>query len=151
VVGGDATFDTPFGRRLMVYCDYTASGRCLGFVERYLQQQMRIYANTHTEDDVSGRSMTRLLHRAEQRIKDSLNAGPEGRLVAVGTGSTAAIDKLQQILGVALPPATPGPHHRPAWPRRAGGGCGNRPPWCSWAPTSTTATRSPGARAWRRW
>lgn len=106
VVGADATFETPFGRRLMVYCDYTASGRCLGFVERYLQELMRVYANTHTEDDVSGRSMTRLLHRAEQGIKDALNAGEDGRLVAVGTGSTAAIDKLQQILGVALPPAT---------------------------------------------
>ena len=35
----------------MVYCDYTASGRCLLFVERYLQSLQRIYANTHTEDD----------------------------------------------------------------------------------------------------
>ena len=37
IVGIDSAFDTPFGRRLMVYCDYTASGRCLVFVERYLQ------------------------------------------------------------------------------------------------------------------
>ena len=33
IVGGDCTFSTPFGERLMVYCDYTASGRCLLFVE----------------------------------------------------------------------------------------------------------------------
>jgi hypothetical protein len=26
IVGIDSAFDTPFGRRLMVYCDYTASG-----------------------------------------------------------------------------------------------------------------------------
>ncbi|MCB1047571.1 MAG: aminotransferase class V-fold PLP-dependent enzyme [Calditrichaeota bacterium] len=106
IVGADATFETPFGNRLMVYCDYTASGRCLGFVERYLLELQRIYANTHTEDDVTGRSMTRLLHRAEQEIKRSVNAGPRGQLIACGAGSTAAIDKLQQILGVALPPAT---------------------------------------------
>ena len=36
IVGIDSAFETPFGRRLMVYCDYTASGRCLLFVERYL-------------------------------------------------------------------------------------------------------------------
>ena len=42
IVGIDSAFDTPFGRRLMVYCDYTASGRCLGFVERYLQTLQRI-------------------------------------------------------------------------------------------------------------
>ncbi len=106
IVGIDSAFETPFGRRLMVYCDYTASGRCLLFVERYLQHLQRIYANTHTEDDLTGRSMSRLLHEAERTIKRSVNAGPQGRIVACGTGATGAIDKLQQILGVALPPAT---------------------------------------------
>jgi len=106
IVGIDSAFDTPFGRRLMVYCDYTASGRCLVFLERYLQSLQRIYANTHTEDDLTGRSMSRLLHAAERTIKDSVNAGPRGRIVACGTGATGAIDKLQQIVGVALPPAT---------------------------------------------
>jgi selenocysteine lyase/cysteine desulfurase len=106
VVGIDSSFDTPFGRRLMVYCDFTASGRCLIFIERYLQTLQRVYANTHTEDDVTGRSMSRLLHEAEAIIKRSVNAGPQGRIVACGTGATGAIDKLQQILGVSLPPAT---------------------------------------------
>ncbi len=106
IVGIDSTFETPYGERLMVYCDYTASGRCLRFVEAYIQSLQRIYANTHTEDDITGRSMTQLLHEAETAIKESVNAGPHGRLVAVGTGATGAIEKLQQIIGVALPPAT---------------------------------------------
>jgi selenocysteine lyase/cysteine desulfurase len=106
IVGVDSTFETPFGERLMVYCDYTASGRCLRFVEAYIQSLQRVYANTHTEDDITGRSMTQLLHEAETAIKASVNAGPDGRIVAVGTGATGAIEKLQQIVGVALPPAT---------------------------------------------
>jgi selenocysteine lyase/cysteine desulfurase len=106
IVGVDSTFETPFGERLMVYCDYTASGRCLRFVESYLQSLQRVYANTHTEDDITGRSMTQLLHEAETAIKDSVNAGPDGRIIAVGTGATGAIEKLQQIVGVALAPAT---------------------------------------------
>jgi selenocysteine lyase/cysteine desulfurase len=106
IVGADAPITTPFGERLMVYADYTASGRCLGFVEKYLQNLQRIYANTHTEDDISGRSMTQLLEQAEHAIKRSVHAGPDGRIVCVGTGATGAIDKLQQIVGVALPPAT---------------------------------------------
>jgi len=106
VIGADATVTTPFGDRLMVYADYTASGRTLGVVERYIQNLQRIYANTHTEDDISGRSMTHLLEQAEQAIKDSVNAGPDGCIVCVGSGATGAIDKLQQIVGVALPPAT---------------------------------------------
>jgi selenocysteine lyase/cysteine desulfurase len=106
IVGVDSTFKTPFGERLMVYCDYTASGRCLRFVESYLQSLQRVYANTHTEDDITGRSMSQLLHEAEEAIKKSVNAGPSGRIVACGTGATGAIDRLQQIVGVALAPAT---------------------------------------------
>jgi selenocysteine lyase/cysteine desulfurase len=106
VIGADAPVTTPFGERLMVYADYTASGRCLDLVEKYLQNLQRNYANTHTEDDISGRSMTHLLEQAEQAIKQSVNAGPDGRIICVGTGATGAIDKLQQIIGVALPPAT---------------------------------------------
>ena len=106
IVGVDSRFNTPFGERMMVYCDYTASGRCLRFVENYLQKLQRNYANTHTEDDITGRSMTQLLHEAENAIKGSVNAGPDGKIIAVGTGATGAIDKLQQILGVACPPAT---------------------------------------------
>ena len=106
IVGVDSFFDTPYGQRMMVYCDYTASGRCLNFVENYILELQKIYANTHTEDDVTGRSMTKILHQAESIIKSSVNAGDHGRLIAVGTGSTGAIDKLQQILGVAMSPVS---------------------------------------------
>jgi selenocysteine lyase/cysteine desulfurase len=106
LIGADAIIETPFGERLMVYADYTASGRCLCFVENYLRQLQRIYANSHTEDDISGRSMTQLLKEAEESIKRSVNAGESGRIVTVGSGATGAIDKLQQIIGVSLPPAT---------------------------------------------
>ncbi len=106
IVGVDSTFATPFGERLMVYCDYTASGRCLLFIENYLQSLQRTYANTHTEDDTTGRNMTQLLHEAQNSIKAAVNAGEDGRIIAIGTGATGAINKLQQILGVYCPPAT---------------------------------------------
>ncbi len=106
LIGADAPIQTPFGERLMMYADYTASGRCLCFVENYLRQLQRIYANSHTEDDISGRSMTQLLKEAETSIKRSVNAGDSGRIIAVGSGATGAIDKFQQLIGVALAPAT---------------------------------------------
>jgi len=106
VLGIDAEFETPFGRRLMVYADYTASGRCLRFIENYLQEIAAFYANPHTDDDETGRRTNELLHDAERRIKQILNAGPRGCLIACGNGATTAIARLQHILGVALPPAT---------------------------------------------
>ena len=106
LIGADAVIETAFGERLMMYADYTASGRCLCFVENYLRKLQRIYANSRTEDDISGRSMTQLLSEAEESIKRSVNAGESGRIICVGSGATGATDKLQQLIGVSLPPAT---------------------------------------------
>ncbi|MBT8430059.1 MAG: hypothetical protein KJN79_09130, partial [Gammaproteobacteria bacterium] len=105
IVGVDAKIRTPFGERLMLYADYTASGRSLHFVEDYLVHLQRLYANSHTEDDTSGRVTTELLHQAEERIKQAVNAGPDGRIIVCGTGATGAIDRMQQLVGVKLPAA----------------------------------------------
>jgi len=105
IVGIDSSFETPFGPRLLVYCDYTASGRSLQFLEDHLLGLQRHYANTHTEDDVTGRNMTHLLHAARDRIRESVHAGPEHCVLACGTGATGAIHHLQQILGIAATPA----------------------------------------------
>lgn len=40
VVGADAEFESPFGRRRITYCDYTASGRFLQVIEDYLQREV---------------------------------------------------------------------------------------------------------------
>ena len=105
-LGADAPIRTPFGERLLVYADYTASGRCLGFVEDYCCGLATLYGNSHTEDSLTGHTMTHLLHEAEAAIKRALNAGPSGKVICCGNGSTGAIHKLQEILGVAIPPAT---------------------------------------------
>jgi len=106
IVGVDGLIETPFGERLMLYADYTASGRSLHFVEDYLLSLQRLYANSHTEDDTSGRVTTELLRQAEERIKQAVNAGPDGRIIACGTGATGAIDRMQQLVGVKLPAAS---------------------------------------------
>ncbi|WP_420454052.1 aminotransferase class V-fold PLP-dependent enzyme [Rubrivirga sp.] len=105
-LGADAVVETPVGERPLVYADFTASGRQLAFVEDYLRSLAPLYANSHTEDSLTGRTATRLLHDAERAIKRAVGAGPSGRVVCCGAGSTGAIHKLQEILGVAIPPAT---------------------------------------------
>lgn len=106
IIGINTLLATPFGLRLLTYADYTASGRALGFVENYLLEKQKLYANSHTEDDQTGRITTQLLHLAEERIKRAVNAGPHGRIIATGTGATGAIDRMQQIVGVRLPAAS---------------------------------------------
>ncbi len=105
IIGRDAEIPTPFGRRRITYADYTASGRGVGPIEDYLRRALELYANTHTEDDASGRITTARLHQAERTIKRLMHAGPQYMLIEDGTGATGAVHRLQQILGIYLPPA----------------------------------------------
>jgi selenocysteine lyase/cysteine desulfurase len=106
IVGINTRLTTPYGQRLLTYADYTASGRSLQFVEEYLLSKQVLYANSHTEDDTTGRVTTELLHLAEERIKTAVNAGPGGRIIATGSGATGAIDRMQQIVGIRLSAAS---------------------------------------------
>ena len=50
IIGERVSLETPFGKRPLIYADYTASGRSLKNIERFIQQQvLPLYANTHTE------------------------------------------------------------------------------------------------------
>ena len=39
-IGKDHSFATAFGKRSIVYCDHTASGRPLQFIENFISQQV---------------------------------------------------------------------------------------------------------------
>ena len=106
IIGQNFIFQTPYGMRLLTYADYTASGRSLKFIEQFLIKIQREYANTHTEDDVTGRHMTEILHQAETIIKKAFNAEKNCSIIATGTGATGAISKFQEIIGIRLAPAT---------------------------------------------
>ena len=106
IIGNDLVFDTPFGERHLLYADYTASGRGLKMIEEKMQNILSSYANTHTEDDYSGKYLTTLLHQAEARIKEIVNAGKHGKIIMVDSGATGALKRLQEILGVYIPPVT---------------------------------------------
>jgi selenocysteine lyase/cysteine desulfurase len=105
IVGGNVGVQTPFGFRRLTYCDYTATGRLVDFVEEYLKETLRLYGNTHTEDDATGCITTRSLYQAEQTIKRLVGAGKQYRIIEAGSGATAAIHRLQEILGIYIPPA----------------------------------------------
>lgn len=106
IIGRNMPYETCFGVKPLVYADYTASGRAVFSIENYLTTLMQYYANTHTEDDFTGKTMTTLLHKAEYEIKRCVNAGSSGKIIFNGTGATGGITKLQQIIGVYWPPTT---------------------------------------------
>ncbi len=106
IIGNDLVFDTPFGKRHLLYVDYTASGRAVKSIENKIQNILNSYGNTHTEDDYSGKYLTQLLKQAEEKIKKIINAGDNGKIIMVDSGATGALKKLQEIIGVYIPPLT---------------------------------------------
>jgi selenocysteine lyase/cysteine desulfurase len=104
VIGADALVEGPFGPRRIAYADHIASGRPLASIEDALREAvLPTYANTHTEDSATGARTTRLANDAGRYLKRCLHAGPDYAIAFPGTGSTGAIKRLQEILGVAVP------------------------------------------------
>ncbi|MFC4427341.1 aminotransferase class V-fold PLP-dependent enzyme [Deinococcus navajonensis] len=104
LIGGDVVIRTPFGERRVTYADYVASGRALRSVEERVQSlALPLYANTHTEDSATGAHSTHLTHQAQAYIKAQLGGNDHCKLLFCGSGSTAAVRRLQDILGLSVP------------------------------------------------
>lgn len=104
IVGDDTVIETPFGERRVTYADYTASGRALTFIEDFIQSEvMPMYANTHTESSGTGLQTTRFREDARQIIHDAVGGGEEDVVIFCGSGATAAINKLVDVLNIRLP------------------------------------------------
>jgi len=105
VIGDDQVLDGPFGPRRVTYADYTASGRSLSFIEDHIRRAvLPRYANTHTESSGTGLQTTRFREEARQVIAEALGADPARyAVVFAGSGSTGAIHKLVDVLGLRIP------------------------------------------------
>ena len=91
-------------RSKIIYADWVASGRMYRPVEEFMEKTVSPFvANTHTETTLTGTTMTRSYHEARSIIKKHVNAGRDDSLFLTGFGMTAAINKLQRILGLRLP------------------------------------------------
>ncbi len=112
VIGKDEVVEGPFGPRRVIYADYTASGRSLGFIEDYIRDVvLPLYANTHTESSGTGLQTTRFREESRSIIRQCLGASDDHAVIFCGSGSTAAVDKLIGVLGIRIPSNLEDRHH----------------------------------------
>ncbi|KAJ6289245.1 hypothetical protein OIU76_025121 [Salix suchowensis] len=103
IIGDDVEFDSPFGKRRLTYADHTASGRSLLYIENFIiNNVLPFYGNTHTSDSYVGHRTTKMLHEAAEYIKKCLGGGRQDAIMFCGSGSTAAIKRLQEVTGIAV-------------------------------------------------
>lgn len=103
VIGIDAKIETPFGIKPLVYSDWTASGRLYSSIEKIISNDIAPFvANTHTESNSTGTSMTRAYHIAHKIIKEHCNAAKSDVIITTNSGMTGVVNKFQRILGLKL-------------------------------------------------
>jgi selenocysteine lyase/cysteine desulfurase len=104
IIGDDQVLTGAYGPRRVTYADYTASGRSLGFIEEFIQGEvLPLYANTHTETSLTGMQTTRFREDAREIIHASTGGGDDDVVIFCGSGATAAINKLIDVMNLRVP------------------------------------------------
>jgi selenocysteine lyase/cysteine desulfurase len=104
IIGIDQEFVSPYGKKKIIYSDWTASGRLYRPIEEKIINEFGPYvANTHTETTVSGTAMTMAYLKSRSIIKQHVNANENDVLITDGTGMTGVVNKFQRILGLKIP------------------------------------------------
>ena len=104
IVGIDTTFESPYGKKKVIYADWIASGRLYDPIEEKIKCEIGPFvANTHSESTLTGTLMTKAYKHSHVLIKEHVNAGPDDVILTAGHGMTALINKLMRMLGLKVP------------------------------------------------
>ena len=103
IIGQNTTFDGPYGTKSILYADWTASGRLYDPIEQFMLKNIApLVANTHTETNYTGSSMTLAYKKARSIIKEHVGAQSRDVLISSNSGMTGVVNKFQRILGLKI-------------------------------------------------
>lgn len=90
----------------LLYFDFTASGLAYKPIEQEISKILLTYANTHSEVASSAITTSGYYAKARKDLRKALEIDESFYLLPCGTGSTGAIKKFQELLGLYIPPKT---------------------------------------------
>ena len=101
IIGVNHTFESVYGKQKLLYADWIASGRLYIPIEDIMLNKVGpMIANTHSFSSETGKASTYAYQHARQLIKEHVNANESDVLITTGSGMTAALNKLQRIMGL---------------------------------------------------
>ncbi len=101
IVGTNQEFESPYGKKKIIYGDWIASGRLYKPIEEKISNEIGPFVgNTHTETSETGIRMTHAYHKSHELIKQHVNADSNDVIITSGSGMTDIINKFQRILGL---------------------------------------------------
>ncbi len=91
----------------LYYFDFTASGLAYYDIEKKILNILKTYANIHSEFGYNAEKTDFLFKEALNNLYENLDIDKRKfYIIPTGTGSTGAIKKFQEIVGIYLPPET---------------------------------------------
>ena len=103
IIGKNQTFDSPFGKKKIIYADWIASGRLYLPIEDLLRKDIFPFvANTHTETSTTGATMSFALESALELIRQHVGGNADDVVISAGAGMTSLVCKFQRILGLKI-------------------------------------------------
>ncbi len=103
IIGINSSYNSPYGKKKIVYADWIASGRLYKPIEEKIANDFGPFiANTHTETSETGTLMTHAYHYSHRIIKEHVNASSDDIVITACNGMTGVINKLQRILGLKI-------------------------------------------------
>ncbi|MCH5323151.1 MAG: aminotransferase class V-fold PLP-dependent enzyme [Helicobacter sp.] len=89
-----------------LYCDWTASALAYLPIEKRILDFLPFYANTHSESSQHSEFTSALYAKTRENLKKILGLDSSFALISCGFGSSAAMKKFQELLGIYIPPKT---------------------------------------------
>ncbi|XP_043682821.1 uncharacterized protein LOC122636054 isoform X4 [Vespula pensylvanica] len=102
VIGKNGTFFGPFGRRKVVFCDYTATGRSLQFLEEYIAKEvLPCLGDTRASTSICSLQSSLFRHEARDIVRHAVGADDQDAVLFTGQGSAGALRTLLRHLDLS--------------------------------------------------
>ncbi len=94
IIGNNIIFNSPFGKKSIIYSDFTASGRGINQIENFISNEiLPFYANVHSNCGYLSVQSEYFRQESKSIVRRYCNTDENNSIIFTGQGTTNAIHK----------------------------------------------------------